>query len=82
MNYTIDGRRYTEEQKRKTRKYFGLYVYELRSGDNGCIIATIEPRVRVNFVGSIITEEKLNFGKFGAIDYAEFEKNNTYKEWE
>lgn len=60
-------------------EYFnkGLYAYDLRDSDFGGDIATIEPRVIINRVGSIITNKKLDFSKeHDYIDYEDFTKNN------
>lgn len=54
----------------------GLYCYDLRDSDDGTGIATIEEFVFVNRVGSIITNEKIEFQKDDFIDYDFFEKVN------
>lgn len=48
-----------------------LYCYDLRHNDNGCSIATIEPKVTVNHAGSVITDEPIDFGKQGYISFTE-----------
>ena len=40
----------------------GLYRYDLRQSDDGDTFATIEPYVRVNHGGTILTKEPLEFG--------------------
>lgn len=45
----------------------GLYRYEIRADENGDF-ATLEPSVRVDFAGTIITREPLDFGDGGYID--------------
>lgn len=39
----------------------GLFVYQLRHSDDGCRFSSIEPKVGVNFGGSIIFNEPLDF---------------------
>lgn len=41
----------------------GKYMYHTRHSDNGdwCVPVTIEPNVLVNFCGTIITDEKIEF---------------------
>jgi hypothetical protein len=46
----------------------GLHVYHLRDSDDGDAFATIEPKVAVNFGGSVIMKEELDFGASGYID--------------
>ena len=48
----------------------GTYVYYLRDSDEGDAFATLERNVRVNFGGSIITNEELDFGELDYIDLA------------
>ena len=40
----------------------GLFVYYLRHSDNGCNFSSVEPKVAVNFAGSVILNEPLYFG--------------------
>jgi len=46
----------------------GLFVAHIRYNDNGDSFSSIEPKVAVNFAGSIITNEPLDFGKDGCIN--------------
>ena len=46
----------------------GTYVYYLRDSDEGDAFATLERNVQVNFGGSIITNEELDFGESDYID--------------
>lgn len=48
-----------------------LYCYDIRHTDNGCDFATIEPKVKINHGGSIITDEPIDFGKDGYISFNE-----------
>ena len=54
----------------------GLFCYDLRDSDYGNDIATIEKRVIVNNIGSILTDEEIDMGKSGFVDYYEFCSNN------
>lgn len=67
----------TKEEKTELEEQ-GLYVYDLRMRDDWEDIGTIEPHVRVNNVGSIVTNEPIIFAdnndKF--VDYMEFVENN------
>ncbi len=49
----------------------GLYCYHLHHSDDGCSFATIEPKVKVNHTGSVITDEPINFGEKGYISFTE-----------
>lgn len=49
----------------------GLYCYNLRRADDGNAFATVEPRVRVNCAGSVITNTPLDFGEQGFIAFTE-----------
>ncbi len=87
MNYYIDSKRYTNEEKQEYLNC-GIYVNDLRGFDgseeksNG-FIATIESSVSVNQVGSIMTKDIVfeiepNVGVFDmkVIDFEYFEQNN------
>ena len=54
----------------------GLFCYELRDSDFGNDIASIEKKVIVNNVGSIIMDEEIDMGKNDFVDYNEFCSNN------
>lgn len=73
--YVTDYKNSSEKEELKNK---GLFCYDLRSGDDGEIIATIEKRVIVNCVGSIVTNEELSFNdKSNAyIDYGDFASKN------
>lgn len=49
----------------------GLYCYDIRHSDNGCCFVTVEPKVKVNHAGSVITDEPIDFGKQGYISFTE-----------
>ncbi len=49
----------------------GLFCYHLRENDNGDGFSTVEPYVKVNHGGSIITKTPLDFGEQGYIEFDE-----------
>lgn len=49
----------------------GFYCYECRTSDNHNFLATLEPKVTVNFGGTLITDEPIDFGEKGYIDLTE-----------
>lgn len=86
--FVIVSKTYTKEEKQQMRKQ-DLYVYELRGYDgtenyslgkcsNQGLIATIEPKVWVNNVGSLIADKAIDFGDFGWYDYDYWTENNDY----
>lgn len=59
----------------------GLNLYHLRESDDGNRFASIEPEVGVNHGGSVLTDEKLDFGEKGFIEFKdETEPNFTGQE--
>lgn len=74
MKYLVTSYKDVKE-KEKIRKQ-GLYCYDLRDSDDGKSISTIEKSVFVNRVGSIITNEEINFKENDFIDYDFFEQVN------
>lgn len=58
----------------------GLYCYDLRSDDDGNGFATIEPKVRVNHAGSVITDFRIDFGDEGYIGFNEDTSPNFLSE--
>lgn len=48
-----------------------LFVYHLRHDDSGCSFAAVEPNVKVNHAGSVITDEPIDFGEQGYIAFTE-----------
>lgn len=79
MKYLVTS--YMNNAEKKEIESKGLYCYDLRHSDDGGEIATIEKRVLVNRVGSIITDEQLKFGDKryynDFIDFQEFSSENT-----
>lgn len=58
----------------------GLYCYDLRHSDDGCMFATIEPNVKVNHAGTVITDEPMDFGDQGYIAFTEDTEPNFMSE--
>ena len=56
----------------------GLYVYHIRSSDSGDSFETLEPSVRVNLGGSVITKEPIDFGEQGYIDISSEENSPNF----
>lgn len=48
-----------------------LYCYHLRESDDGTQFSTIEPQVKVNHSGSVITDEPIDFGDAGYIEFTD-----------
>ena len=74
MKYLVTSHKDAKEKAEIQKQ--GLYCYDLRDSDDGTSIATIEEFVFINRVGSIITDEKIDFQKDDFIDYDFFEKVN------
>ena len=60
----------------------GLHVYHLRDSDNGDAFATLEPKVAVNFGGSVILKEELDFGSNDYIDIRSEENSPNFYGYE
>lgn len=74
MKYLVTSHKDAKEKAEIQKQ--GLYCYDLRDSDDRKGIATIEEFVFINRVGSIITNEKIEFQKDDFIDYDFFEKVN------
>jgi len=77
MKYLITDVLSKEERQEYENK--GLYCYDLRDSDDGRDIATIEKRVVVNRVGSMITNKEIKLGdkpNNDYVDYNEFVSHN------
>lgn len=61
------------EEERKKYEQKGLYCYDLRDSDFGGDIASIERRVIVNRIGSMITNEKIKMGDKYPDNYVDYE---------
>ncbi len=80
MKYLITSYK-NEKEKEEIQEKNNLYCYDLRGNDDGIGIATIEKKVLVNNVGSIITDVDITMGgKFpdNCIDYETFAKKNEF----
>ena len=56
----------------------GMFAYDIRHSDDDCgLAATVEPRVAVNHMGTIIVSEPLDFGEddFLVLDYERCDLN-------
>ena len=58
----------------------GLYAYDLRHSDEENCFVSIEPKVDVNYGGTILMKERLDFGKSGAIYFTEDSSPNFLSE--
>ena len=76
MKYLITHTLSKDERQEYENK--GLYCYDLRSSDIGNDIATIEKRVIVNRIGSMITNKEI-YMKTDHKDYNEFVLNKCNK---
>lgn len=77
MKYYVTDTLSNEE--RKDYKSKGLYCYDLRDSDYDNDIASIERRVIVNNIGSMITNKEIKMGDkypYDFVDYNEFVKKN------
>ncbi|MEF2663365.1 MAG: LPD28 domain-containing protein [Bacilli bacterium] len=80
MKYLITESK-SREEKQKLEE-MGLYCYDLRDSDFGSDIATIEKRVLVNNIGSMITNKEIPLGdKYpnDFVDYNSFVENDKNK---
>ncbi len=77
MKYYVTHTLSNEERKLYESK--GLYCYDLRDSDFGNDIGSIEKRVSVNNIGSMITNKEIKLGNTYAddfVDYNTFVSNN------
>lgn len=65
------------EEERKECKNKGLFCYDLRSSDFGNDIASIEKKVLVNRIGSMITDKEIKLGNDSNNDWVDY---NTFIE--
>lgn len=73
MKYYVTHTLSSEERKLYESK--GLYCYDLRDSDFGNDIGSIEKRVSVNNIGSMITNKEIKLGKTMEDDYVDY---NTF----
>ncbi|MDO5571838.1 MAG: hypothetical protein Q4F97_10315 [Bacteroidales bacterium] len=80
MKYLVTEYKDKKEKEQLLKK--GLYCYDLRDSDFGNGIASIEPNVLVNRVGSIITDKSIYFapGPDDFVDYDTFVLENKQVE--
>lgn len=72
---------FTNEQLTPEDVPQGLNLYHLRESDDGNGFASIEPEAGINHGGSALTDEKLDFGEKGYIEFTdETEPNFTGQE--
>ncbi len=73
MKYLTTHTLSSEERQNYENK--GLYCYDLRNSDFGNDIGSIEKRVRVNNIGSMITNKKIKLGNRPDNDFVDY---NTF----
>lgn len=62
----------------------GLFAYDIRESDDGDRLATVEPLVRVNHGGTIISRKKFRMEEWGGVEIRgyNFEGDSvTLEEW-
>ena len=62
-------------EERQKYENMGLYCYDLRDSDFGNDIGSIEKRVMINGIGSMITNKKIKLGNTMEDDYVDY---NTF----
>lgn len=62
-------------EERQKYENMGLYCYDLRDSDFGNDIGSIEKRVMINRIGSMITNKKIKLGNTMEDDYVDY---NTF----
>lgn len=75
MKYLVTHTLSNEERNEYESK--GLYCYDLRDSDFGNDIGSIEKRVRVNNIGSMITNREIKLGNRPDNDFVDY---NTFVE--
>ena len=73
MKYLVTHTLSSEERQNYEDK--GLYCYDLRNNDFGNDIGSIEKRVRVNNIGSMITNKEIKLGNRPDNDFVDY---NTF----
>lgn len=61
-----------DKDERIKYENMGLFCYDLRDSDFGNEIATIEKRVLVNRIGSMITNKEIKLGDKPSNDYVDY----------
>ncbi len=62
---------FSESRKTADEIPKGFYCYECRTSDDQSFLATLEPNVKVNYGGTLITDEPIDFGEKSYIDLKE-----------
>ena len=62
---------FSESRKTADEIPKGFYCYECRASDDQSFLATLEPKVKVNYGGTLITNEPIDFGEKCYIDLKE-----------
>ena len=75
MKYLVTHTLSSEERQNYESK--GLYCYDLRDSDFGNDIGSIEKRVAVNNIGSMITNKEIKLGNRPDNDFVDY---NTFVE--
>lgn len=71
MKYLVTHILSNEERKQYESR--GLYCYDLRDSDFGNDIASIEKRVSVNRIGSMITNKEIKLGDKYPDDFVDYD---------
>ena len=61
-----------------------LFAYDIRESDDGDRLATVEPFVRVNHAGTIISREEFRMEDWGGVEIKDYNfegDSMTLKEW-
>lgn len=69
VTHTLDNK------ERQKYEKMGLFCYDLRDSDFGNDIGSIEKRVVINRIGSMITNKEIKLGNTPADDYVDY---NTF----
>ncbi|KAB4220621.1 hypothetical protein GAP53_05260 [Bacteroides uniformis] len=62
----------------------GLFAYDIRESDDGDRLATVEPFVRVNHAGTILSREEFRMEDWGGVEINDYNfegDSMTLKEW-
>lgn len=62
---------YVDERLKQEDIPYGLNLYHIRRSDDDYRFASLEPEVRVNHGGSVITTDNIDFGEKGYIEFTE-----------
>lgn len=62
---------YVDERLKPEDIPYGLSLYHIRRSDDDDRFAALEPEVRINHGGSVITTDNIDFGEEGYIEFTE-----------